>query len=109
MTGITNSSVVGQPVQQQFALKLLARPMPGVIHSYMAYDQYIDQNSGDILRNRRYDNLPTAPVPLGDGIIDPAPTQQNVIDIDTRIDWYVFGEGSGRLYRTKSLFLYIFL
>jgi hypothetical protein len=35
----------------------------------------MDQQAGDILRRRRYKNLLTAPVPLGNGIVDPAAQQ----------------------------------
>ena len=100
---ITNGTFMPQPVQQQFTLKLLARPQPGTIHSYMAYDQWMDQNSGDILRNRRYNNLPTAPVPLGDGIIDPAPVPQSSINIDTKIEWYgQYSAVTERVYLTNE-------
>lgn len=48
----------------------------------------MDQQAGDILRRRRYQNLPTAPIPLGNGIIDPAPVEPTAFDIDARVDWY---------------------
>lgn len=48
----------------------------------------MDQQAGDILRRRRYKNLLTAPVPLGNGIVNPAAQQLNPLDIDARIDWY---------------------
>jgi N4-gp56 family major capsid protein len=48
----------------------------------------MDQQMGDILRRRRYQNLATAPVPLGNGIVDPAAQQLTALDIDARIDWY---------------------
>jgi hypothetical protein len=48
----------------------------------------MDQQAGDILRRRRYQNLMTAPVPLGNGIVDPAAQQLTALDIDARIDWY---------------------
>lgn len=48
----------------------------------------MDQQAGDILRRRRYKNLLTAPVPLGNGIVDPAAQQLTALDIDARIDWY---------------------
>ena len=35
----------------------------------------MDQQAGDILRRRRYKNLLTAPVPLGNGIVNPAAQQ----------------------------------
>ena len=48
----------------------------------------MDQQAGDILRRRRYKNLLTAPVPLGNGIANPAAQQLTALDIDARIDWY---------------------
>lgn len=48
----------------------------------------MDQQAGDILRRRRYKNLATAPVPLGNGIVNPAAQQMTALDIDARIDWY---------------------
>jgi hypothetical protein len=48
----------------------------------------MDQQAGDILRRRRYQNLLTEPVPLGNGIVDPPAQQLTALDIDARIDWY---------------------
>ena len=48
----------------------------------------MDQQAGDILRRRRYKNLLTAPIPLGNGIVDPPAQQLTALDIDARIDWY---------------------
>ena len=48
----------------------------------------MDQQAGDILRRRRYQNLLTAPVPLGNGIVDPAAQQLTALDIDARVDWF---------------------
>ena len=48
----------------------------------------MDQGAGDILRRRRYKNLKTAPVPLGNGIVNPPAQQMTPLDIDARIDWY---------------------
>ncbi len=52
------------------------------------YPITMDQQAGDILRRRRYQNLLTAPVPLGNGIVDPPAQQLTALDIDARIDWY---------------------
>jgi len=51
------------------------------------YPITMDQQAGDILRRRRYQNLQTAPVPLGNGIVDPPAQQLTALDIDARIDW----------------------
>lgn len=55
--------------------------------SNSAYPITMDQQAGDILRRRRYKNLLTAPVPLGNGIVNPAAQQLTALDIDARIDW----------------------
>lgn len=52
------------------------------------YPITMDQQAGDILRRRRYKNLLTAPVPLGNGIVNPPAQQLTALDIDARIDWY---------------------
>lgn len=48
----------------------------------------MDQQAGDILRRRRYKNLQTAPIPIGNGIVNPPAQQLTALDIDARIDWY---------------------
>lgn len=75
MSGPTTTSILPPAVQQQLSMKLLARPMPDLIHTTMGYPISMDQQAGDILRRRRYQNLQTAPVPLGNGVVDP-PAQQ---------------------------------
>lgn len=85
--GPTTTSILPPAVQQQLSMKLLARPMPDLIHCTMGYPITMDQQAGDILRRRRYQNLATAPVPLGNGIVDPAAQQLVALDIDARIDW----------------------
>lgn len=86
--GPTTTSILPPAVQQQLSMKLLARPMPDLIHTTMGYPISMDQQAGDILRRRRYQNLHTAPVPLGNGIVDPPAQQLTALDIDARIDWY---------------------
>ncbi len=86
--GPTTTSILPPAVQQQLSMKLLARPMPDLIHTTMGYPITMDQQAGDILRRRRYKNLLTAPVPLGNGIVNPAAQQLTALDIDARIDWY---------------------
>jgi len=88
MSGPTTTSILPPAVQQQLSMKLLARPMPDLIHTTMGYPITMDQQAGDILRRRRYKNLLTAPIPLGNGIVDPPAQQLTALDIDARIDWY---------------------
>lgn len=52
------------------------------------YPITMDQGAGDILRRRRYKNIQTAPIPLGNGIVNPPAQQLTALDIDARIDWY---------------------
>ena len=88
MSGITTTSTLPPAVQQQMSMKLLARPMPDLIHCTLGYPISMAQGAGDVLRRRRYQNLKTAPVPLGNGIVDPPAQQLLALDIDARIDWY---------------------
>jgi N4-gp56 family major capsid protein len=88
MSGPTTTNILPPAVQQQLSMKLLARPMPDLIHTTLGYPITMDQQSGDILRRRRYNNLMTAPVSLGNGIVDPGAQQLTTLDIDARIDWY---------------------
>lgn len=88
MSGPTTTNILPPMVQQQASMKMLARPMPDLIHTTMGFPISMDQQSGDILRRRRYKNLLTAPVPLGNGIVSPAAQQLTALDIDARIDWY---------------------
>lgn len=87
MSGPTTTSILSPGVQQQLSMKLLARPMPDLIHTTVGYPITMDQQAGDILRRRRYKNLKTAPIALGNGIIDPPAQQLTALDIDARIDW----------------------
>ena len=86
--GPTTTNILPPGVQQQMSMKLLARPMPDLIHTVLGFPITMDQQGGDILRRRRYKNLLTAPIPLGNGIVKPAPQQLTALDIDARIDWY---------------------
>lgn len=84
----TNIGNLPPPVQQSFDMKLLSRPMPKLIHKLFAMPKVLEDNSGQILRMRRYTNLATAPVPLGDAMLNPPPQQLTAIDIDARVQWY---------------------
>lgn len=75
--GIGEQSVESTTKSQYLGLKVTEK-----------YPITMDQQAGDILRRRRYKNLQTAPVPLGNGIVNPAAQQLTALDIDARIDWY---------------------
>lgn len=46
------------------------------------------ENSGDILRMRRYTRLETAPVPVNPAMMNPPSQLLTAIDIDAQINWY---------------------
>ncbi len=82
------TSTLSAPVQQSFSYKLLSVPTPTMIHKIPAELKRMPANGGRILRMRRYNPLATSLVPLGNGGIDPAPTDLTAVDIDARIDFY---------------------
>lgn len=85
---ITTTSVIAAPVQQTFSYKLLSVPVPYMIHNIPADLKLMPRNGGTTLRMRRYNPLPTAPVPLGNSGIPPAPVTTTVVDIDAVISFY---------------------
>jgi len=84
----TTTTVLPPPVQQKFSAKLLSTPQARLIHRAFAMPFTMEENSGDILRMRRYTRLQTAPVPLGPAMNNPPSQQLTAVDIDARIDWY---------------------
>ncbi len=70
------------------AMRLLARPHPNVIAHVGNMYVSMEQNQGNILRQSRYDNLPTQPVPLGPSGQNPNPIPLNRLDTDVTIQWY---------------------
>jgi len=46
------------------------------------------ENSGDILRMRRYSRLETAPVPVNPAMMNPPSQTLTALDIDAQINWY---------------------
>jgi len=77
---ITTTSTLPAPVQQSFSYKLLAVPVPNMIHKIPAMRKNMPRNGGTTLRMRRYNALNTAMVPLGNsGVTPPA---QNLTAVD---------------------------
>jgi hypothetical protein len=74
-------------VATQFCMRLLSRPMPDLVADVGNYRVSMEQNQGNILRQSRYDNLPTQPVPLGPSGVNPPAMNLNRLDIDAQIDW----------------------
>lgn len=85
---ITTSSDLPAPVQQSFSYKLLAVPVPYMVHNLAATKKYMPANGGRVLRMRRYNPLQTATVPLGNSGIQPAPQLLTAIDIDAQVQFY---------------------
>jgi len=88
MAGITTTSILSAPVQQSFDYKLLAVPVPNMIHSIPAVRKMMPANGGRILRMRRYNPLNTAMVPLGNTGVTPPPQQLTAVDIDAQVSFY---------------------
>ena len=84
----TTTTVLPPPVQQKFNAKLLATPQARLIHGMVATPYTMTDQSGDILRLRRYTRLETAPVPLGPAMLNPPVQTLNAVDIDAQIQWY---------------------
>lgn len=85
MNTLTN---LAPEVATQFCMRMLARPMPDLVAKVGCYHVSMEQNQGNVLRQSRYDNLPTQPVPLGPSGINPPAMVLNRIDIDAQLDFY---------------------
>lgn len=75
-------------VAVQFCMRMLSRPMPDLVADTGNYHVSMEENEGNILRQSRYDNLPTQPVPLGPTGMNPPAMTLNRIDIDAQLDFY---------------------
>lgn len=85
---ITTTSTLPAPVQQSFSYKLLAVPVPTMIHKIPAVLKTMPRNGGTTMRMRRYNPLNTALVPLGNSGITPPPQNLTAVDIDAKISFY---------------------
>jgi len=85
---ITTTSSLPAPVQQSFSYKLLAVPVPNMIHKIPAMLKNMPRNGGTTLRMRRYNPLNTALVPLGNTGVTPPAQQLTAVDIDAKISFY---------------------
>jgi N4-gp56 family major capsid protein len=85
---ITTTSLLPAPVQQTFSMKLLAVAVPYLIHSIPATRKQMPRNGGTDIRYRRYNPLATAPVPLGNSGICPAPQVLSALNIDAHMSFY---------------------
>ena len=85
---ITTTSVLPAPVQQSFSFKLLAVPVPNMIHKIPAMLKSMPRNGGTTLRMRRYNPLATALVPLGNTGVTPPAQQLTAVNIDAKMSFY---------------------
>jgi len=85
---ITTTTLLPAAVQQSFDAKLLAIPVPHMIHKIASVKKSMPAHGGRILRMERYNPLATAMVPLGNS--GDTPPQQNVtkVDIDAEISFF---------------------
>lgn len=85
---ITTTGLLPAPVQQSFSEKLLAVQTPNLIHAIPAMKKQLMRNGGRTIRFRRYDKLPTSPVPLGNSGAPISPTTLSAVDIDATMSFY---------------------
>ena len=85
---VTTTSSLPAPIQQSFSFKLWSVPVPYMIHKIPAELKAMPRNGGTTLRFRRYNPLATAPVPLGNSGVTPAPQVLSSLNIDAKMDFY---------------------
>lgn len=85
---ITTTSSLPAPVQQSFSNLLLSVKTPNFIHRIPAEKKMMPSKGGRFIRFRRYNPLPSALVPLGNGGITPPATNLSALDIDTEMQFY---------------------
>ena len=86
--GITTTSLLSAPVQASFAMRLLSVPVPYMIHSLCAEQKTMPKNGGTIFRQRRYNPLGTAEVPLGNSGLTPPPQLLSALNVDCAMSFY---------------------
>lgn len=67
---------------------LLSVNQPNLIMGQAAMRKRLANKGGDSLRMSRYERLPTAPVPLGNGGSTPPAASLNRVDIDCRVSYF---------------------
>lgn len=85
---VTTTSLLPAPVQQSFSFKLLSVAVPYMIHKIPAELKQMPRNGGTTMRFRRNNPLATAPVPLGNSGVTPAPQVLTAMNIDAKMDFY---------------------
>ena len=84
----TTTTTLPPPVQQKFSAKLLSTPQARLVHRLAAVPRVMEENSGDILRMRRFTRLETAPVPVNPAMMNPPSQLLTATDVDVKLDWY---------------------
>jgi len=84
----TTTTVLPPPVAQKFSAKLLSTPQARLVHKIAATPRVLEDQSGDIVRMRRYNRLQTAPVPVDPAMLNPPAQQLTAVDIDAKLNWY---------------------
>lgn len=82
------TSLLTAPVQQSFSMKLLSVPTPYLIHKIPAEKKVMPRNGGTTIRMRRFNQLATAPVPLGNSGLTPPPQMLSAVNIDATMSFY---------------------
>ena len=85
---LNTTSTLPAAVQQSFDGKLLSIPVAHMIHKIVSVKKSMPANGGTTLRMRRYNQLDTAMVPLGNTGETPPADVASVVDIDAKVSFY---------------------
>jgi len=85
---ITNTTILPPQVQQTFDMRILSTPTPTLIHAVPAMKKRMPKNGGKYLRMSRYEQLPTATVPIGNTGVTPPSVALSRVDLDVEMQFY---------------------
>lgn len=87
---MANTTIANMPaaVQRSMSYKLLAVPVPRMIHKLAATPKVMPRNGGTSLTMRRWQPLDTAMAPLGIDGMAPPPQNAEVVDITATMSFY---------------------
>ena len=87
---MANTTIANMPaaVQRSMSYKLLAVPVPRMIHKLAATPKVMPRNGGTSLTMRRWSPLDTAMAPLGIDGMAPPPQNAEVVDITATMSFY---------------------
>lgn len=86
-SSMTTTSVLPPAVREYFDRVLLMTAFPYLIHTRFAQRRNLPEKEGDTIVFRRYSRLPSAVVPIVDGVTPPG-VPLSVDDIKARVSWY---------------------